>query len=87
MCLCGMFLANTDLCVTDDTLEWFMTRHKERKWVGWRHSFAFSPQWPHLGGRCGQSVREASMRTGCGFLLLLPPATFMVGGGWGDVTG
>lgn len=40
MCLCGMFLANTDLCVTDDTLESFMTRHEERKWVEWRGSFA-----------------------------------------------
>lgn len=40
MCLCGMFLANTDLCVTDDTLESFMTRREERKWVEWRGSFA-----------------------------------------------
>lgn len=92
MCLCGMFLADTDLCVTDDTPECFMIRHKERKWVRQRGSFAYalcllSPVASLGWKKWSECERDFHGGAGCEDRLWLPvtppPTTLMVGGGWG----
>lgn len=87
-----MFPANPDLYVTDGTLERFMTRHRERKWVGRRGSLAcalclLSPV-ASLGWKMwSECERGFHGGADCEDRLWLPvassPATPMVGGGCG----